>query len=275
MSSDNLFPSLPNRKNMQIVFIGSGKVATHLAQRMKAVGHSIAQIYSRDLQKARTLAASVGASAMDDFSTLLPTADAYIIAISDNAIAETIHRLRDYLPADVFIAHTSGTVSRKVFLPYFSNSGVFYPLQTFSYEKKPNFETLPLCIDGGNIAKTFWFDLGKTICPNTHLVNDEARAKLHIAAVLVNNFSNLLFTAANDILTAENIDFHLLLPLIQETVDKLHHISPEKAQTGPAIRKDNLTIEQHLAYLEEKFPAYTSIYRQLTAAIQLRMGKGL
>jgi hypothetical protein len=53
--------------------------------------------------------------------------------------------------------------------------------------------------------------------------------------------------------------------LIQETSEKIKTLSPEKAQTGPAIRHDDKTIENHLELLEKK---QQTIYKLITQSIK-------
>ena len=52
---------------------------------------------------------------------------------------------------------------------------------------------------------------------------------------------------ASDLLEAEAIPREVLLPLIDETAAKIHDLSPQAAQTGPAIRYDKQVIEKQLA----------------------------
>ncbi len=57
---------------MRITIIGSGNVATHLAAAFKNAGHSIVQVYSRDMQNASLLAYHVRAEAIDALKTSIP-----------------------------------------------------------------------------------------------------------------------------------------------------------------------------------------------------------
>ena len=86
-----------------------------------------------------------------------------------------------------------------------------------------------------------------------------------MSAVFVNNFTNHLFKIGHDICTENNIPFQILQPLIQETVTKLETLSPEQAQTGPAIRNDKTTIKNHLELLNEH---QQNIYKTITKSIQ-------
>ena len=70
---------------------------------------------------------------------------------------------------------------------------------------------------------------------------------------------------AEKILKSQNIDVDILNPLIKETADKLNYLSPKEAQTGPAIRNDEITIQKHLNLLKET--KYFEIYNNLTKEI--------
>jgi hypothetical protein len=67
--------------------------------------------------------------------------------------------------------------------------------------------------------------------------------------------------------TKENIDFKLLLPLIQETSSRLSDSNASVAQTGPALRNDTATIEKHLDLLSAH-PQLKEIYMLFTKSIQ-------
>ena len=70
---------------------------------------------------------------------------------------------------------------------------------------------------------------------------------------------------AEKILKSQNIDVDILNPLIKETADKLNYLSPSEAQTGPAIRNDEITIQKHLNLLKET--KYFEVYNRLTEEI--------
>ena len=57
-----------------------------------------------------------------------------------------------------------------------------------------------------------------------------------------------------------------LLPLIDETARKVHRLSPQEAQTGPAIRYDEKVIRSHINLLEHR-PRLQEIYELLSKSI--------
>ena len=74
-----------------------------------------------------------------------------------------------------------------------------------------------------------------------------------------------MYEIAKQICDRYNIPFQMLLPLIQETAQKVQYLSPSDAQTGPAKRNDLPTIKNHVHLLEE---SYKEIYHLLTTSIQ-------
>ena len=211
---------------ISVLLVGKGNVATHLYTAfLKADGISVKQISSRKLEN-------------------VTPADVTIIAVSDDVIAEVSSKIKN-----TFVVHTSGSVSLND-LKNNSNKGVFYMLQTFSKDKEVDFSEIPFCLEATNEKEYQLLErLAKSIGIKIYTINSEQRKTLHVAAVFVNNFTNHLFKIGNDICKENYIPFEILQPLIKETFLKIQSLSPEKAQTGPAIRKDKKTIKNHLNLL--------------------------
>ncbi|WP_394364030.1 DUF2520 domain-containing protein [Filimonas lacunae] len=106
----------------------------------------------------------------------------------------------------------------------------------------------------------------ETLSSITGHADDAQRIKLHVAAVLVNNFTNYLYAQAEVFCKQERIDFKVLLPLIEETSGRLHHYSAADVQTGPAARRDMVTIEKHLQILQP-YPELIELYVNISDCI--------
>lgn len=143
-------------------------------------------------------------------------------------------------------------------------------LQTFSKEKEVDFLTVPFCLEASNkedykLLETIATLIGEKI----FAVNSKQRKALHVAAVFVNNFTNHLYKIGNDICEEHKVPFEILQPLIEETSQKIKTLSPKNAQTGPAVRKDNKTIENHLLLLnKEQQKIYSLLTTSITASLQ-------
>jgi len=148
-----------------------------------------------------------------------------------------------------------------------TNYGVFYPLQTFSKSRKVDFSAIPVCIEANHPSNMMKLEkLGKTLSNSVNQINSDERKTLHLAAVFVNNFVNHLYAAGADILHDKKLDFDLLKPLIRETAEKIESLQPFDAQTGPAKRNDQNTINAQLKMLQDK-PEFQKIYSFATESI--------
>ncbi len=243
-----------------IILIGSGNVATHLAVVLNTNGYNIIQIFSRKLEQAKQLAKQFNTDYTNTIENL-KTADLIIVAVKDDAITHLVNQIKD-----TPIVHTSGSINIDVFNNSFSNCGVFYPLQTFNKEVTLNFKEIPICIEANNTAfEQELLAFAATLSNTVVKMDSEQRQQLHIAAVFACNFSNQLFTIADDVLATANIDFSILLPLIKQTITKLENNKPRAVQTGPAIRKDMTVINKHLNKIEN--PETKQLYSLITKSI--------
>jgi len=254
---------MPLQKIKNIVFIGSGNVATHLAMSFIQKGFVIQQVYSRNLQNARILAEKINSLYTDSLTKVCADADLYIISITDNAIVEMAAQLKI---EKKIVVHTSGSVGIKV-LEKFENHGVFYPLQTFSKFSKPDFSTIPILIEANNQNNADLLNqLANQLTTKVFNIYSDQRQQVHLAAVFACNFTNYMYDIADKILEQSIIPFDILKPLIYETARKIEQNQPSSVQTGPAIRKDQSTIEKHLALLSS-MPDYKKIYKLLSENI--------
>jgi predicted short-subunit dehydrogenase-like oxidoreductase (DUF2520 family) len=248
---------------MNIVIIGSGNVATHLALAIKNAGHNIWQIFSRTITNADLLAGMVGAEATNDWSTLRVDADIYLISVTDGHIVDVISKMPQ---VNGVVAHTAGSLSMDV-LSRFSLYGVFYPFQTFTKDKVLNFREVPLLVEGNlSVARRQLRDLAEDLSDCVQKSNEEKRKALHLSAVFACNFVNHLYVQADELLTKAGLSFDLLAPLIRETTQKALSMKPKYAQTGPARRLDKDVIKSHLTALENDSLSY-QIYQILSESI--------
>ena len=150
---------------------------------------------------------------------IIDSADIYILAVKDDAIAAIVKKINI---SNALLVHTSGTTNLDVLKKSTKNFGVFYPLQTFSKSKTIDFLQVPICIEASNKqAENMLMQLAKSISNNVYKVNSIKRKKIHLAAVFACNFTNHLYAIAEGILKKEKLPFQLLIPLIEETANKI------------------------------------------------------
>ncbi len=254
---------------MKVVIIGSGNVATVIGSKTRAAGHTILQVMARREEPAARLAAEWDCAFTTRWEEIHRQADLYIVSISDKALPGLGDLLQ--LPGKL-VVHTAGAMPASLLLSVSANSGVLYPLQSLRSEVRP-FPEFPLLITVNQpedlpVLEAF----ARTITPQVQQTDDETRLKLHVAAILVNNFSNYLYTRASEFCTAEKLDFSLLLPLINETARRIAVYPPRDLQTGPAVRKDEITIQRHLEILSN-YKDLSELYRLFTIQIEQFYGR--
>jgi len=227
-----------------IAIVGKGNVAYHLGNVFIENGIAIKEIYGRNEERASEFASKWECEVVNKLSAI--TSELILVCVSDDAIGEVLEKL----PSSARVAYTSGAVDLRDFRSR-TNTGVFYPLQTFSEKKEVNLFEVPFLIeaDSTTFAQEL-FDLAWKLSRKVFYVGSEDRLKYHLAAVWVNNFTNHLIFKAKEYLEVEKLDFDLLKPLLFETIDKLRTVDPFSAQTGPARRNDIHTMERHSALME-------------------------
>lgn len=252
----------------KIVFIGCGNLATHLSQALLNEGEChILQLYSRTEQSASTLSARLGQIPYTtELSDINDEADLYICALKDSVIEEVLEKAT--ILRGKRIVHTAGSIVATILSKFTSDYGVFYPLQSFSKMKEVDFRKIPLFIEAS--SQEFQNDLmalASRISEKNYLLDSEQRKKIHLSAVFVSNFVNHLYAIGEKMMAEAGVPFDALLPLIEEVAEKVHTVSPQSAQTGPAIRRDENVLTMHESMLKEH-PEWLLLYKELTRSIQ-------
>ena len=234
---------------MNIVIIGQGNVATNLDYAFRKKGVACQMVSSRE--------------GLDQ----LPPANVYIYSVKDEALVEVVARVKGKEKA--LHLHTSGTMPITVFGADKPHAGIFYPFQTFSKARViEDFSTVPVFFEARGIDDiSAVYSLALTITSHVYEASQQDRERLHVAGVFTNNFTNLMYTMAAELLKSTHIPFSALLPLIDETAAKIHSMAPRDAQTGPARRGDENVMNHHMQLLNEE---QRDIYRLLSDAIKKR-----
>lgn len=234
----------------KIAIIGTGNVAWHLGPALENAGHTITEVYSRDLHRAAQITGRLYATEpTEDLDFSESEAEIYIIAVSDHAIPSVADSI--ILPEDSILVHTSGSVALQA-LAYSSASytGIFYPLQSFSKSREIDFEDVPFLLesDDHEVLRKLKM-LAKSLSPLQYVVRSKDRMALHVAAVFASNFTNHLLRISEEVMNRQGLDFEMLKPLIIEQISKSLQIGAKAAQTGPAVRGDISTLDLHYQFL--------------------------
>ncbi|MFK7785374.1 MAG: Rossmann-like and DUF2520 domain-containing protein [Crocinitomicaceae bacterium] len=246
-----------NHPIQKISIVGLGNVGSHLFDAFSREGIKVTHVYSRSKPSDHVLH---DAEWVKDPSEL-PTGQLAIVCVPDDVISSILNKIPDDCP----VAYTSGSVILSN-LPKRESLGVFYPLQTFTKGSPINIFEVPFFIESyePEFASQL-FDLAWKISRNVNYASSEDRKKLHLAAVFINNFTNHLAHISKSYLDQEELDFDHLKPLLKETARKLESQDPINIQTGPARRKDQEIINEHITALQD--PVQKEIYRLISKSI--------
>lgn len=250
---------------IKVVVLGAGNVGYHLFSAMhKHPQINVVQWYNKSISPIEPFEDQTVITT--DINTIT-TADIYLICVADSAIAQLSNQLSH---RKGIIAHTAGSIAMEQ-LNTHKHYGVFYPLQSFSKQREIDFSNLPFCLEASDQQSLNKLEqLAVYLSQNIHRVNSQQRKTLHIAAVFVNNFTNHLYAIGEKICEENDLPFAILEPLIIETAKKIEQLSPKDAQTGPALRNDQKTIDNHLVQLS---PNLEKLYNNLTQSIQQHYGQ--
>jgi len=245
---------------MVLGIIGAGGVGQALAKRLTVTGHTVYLVH-------RPHQVVEGPFSLLTKWQALPWESLYaiLLCVRDQQIAPLAREIQHTIGIHIPIAHTAGSVDIEV-LSGFTRRGVVYPLQTFSPGMAINWGKFPVFWEGDEL----FFDIATALtgtAEKVHYADSTERLRLHIGAVFVANFTNAMASIAEKIV-APKWNWQVYLPLLEAVVGKLHILSPDKAQTGPARRGDEETIQKHLSYLQAYWPDLATLYETLSRYIQ-------
>lgn len=247
----------------RVVLIGAGRLAFHLGQALKSAEFNLMGLYNRTADNGKELAEALDADLYLSYTEIPKDADWYIIAVSDSAIAEVSHQLQG---VNGMVTHTSGSVDLDA-LQQHAKRGVFYPLQTFSRRKAVRFQDIPMLVEGVDPeTEEMLVGAAARISHRVERIDSQQRQYLHLSAVFACNFSNHMYAIAEMLMRSRGMKFDLLHPLIVETTEKALEKGPYSVQTGPAVRRDQSTLDKHVTLLEQH--NWAELYKLISESIQ-------
>ena len=224
---------------MKIAIIGKGNLGTHLYNSLKAQ-------------------ASVQWFAKDYPTSII--ADIVIVSVSDHATVAVCKEIDASL-----VVHTAGVIPQVKK----DNAGVFYPLFSFTKGALVQWENIPILIETAeeqnlSILKKIVELLGA----KPYSMSSAERTNIHTAAVIVNNFTNHLYTLAEDYCRHHELPFEVLHAIMKQGPEKAIKLGAKQAQTGPAIRGDSGTILDHMESIDQE--DIKILYKLLSTSIRNR-----
>lgn len=251
---------MPGISNISI--IGLGNVGSYFTRTLKNSSFSV-RSFSRQ--------AVAGSYPLERLSEFAPETDLLLLCVSDKAIGEVSENIPEF---QGILAHVAGAAPLSYISARHKRRAVFYPLMSLKADAEIPLSQIPFCLEADSEKDLEWLEqLTESLGAKSYRIDSEQRKYLHLAAVISQNFSNHLYHKAFEILKNQEMDPRVLLPLLENSLHKLHRQDPRELQTGPALRHDHETIQKHLQLLENNIDK--NIYSLLSKSIQLTHDKKL
>jgi predicted short-subunit dehydrogenase-like oxidoreductase (DUF2520 family) len=256
---------MPNANN--ILIVGSGNLAWHLAPNLVSIGKEVL-IWSRRAANEKAFAWQSSLVNFPQHGEEKQTFEAVFLAVPDNMIGEVSQLLSQFIEPTVPVVHTSGATATDNIAAYFKTRAALWPIRSLRKgEAVAPWQDLPLAYYCSHADfETKLANWANALSKLTYRLDDEQRAQLHLAAVFSNNFTTWLCQIAWELCQEKQIPFGALVPIIKNTFSSIDATEPALRQTGAARRGDTQTMERHLALLEKQ-PEYAKLYAEISALI--------
>ncbi len=187
-----------------------------------------------------------------------------LLCVPDDAIPKVSERFAGHA-----MAHTSGAHASDI-LAGDGPKGSMHPIQTVRSGAEPEvFQGIRISVEGDSgliqVLSRLAVDVGAA--PLT--VTPEQKRAIHLAAVMVSNFTIALHMLADEVLTRSGVpstSADLFTALMDRTLANIREVGPMAARTGPAVRGDLETIQAHLAVLDGH-PGAIDAYKALSEVL--------
>ncbi|TAE45814.1 MAG: DUF2520 domain-containing protein [Bacteroidetes bacterium] len=264
--TNELQPSFPP---VRVAVLGAGRLAWSLIPNLLRAGAELRQLISRDEMRLREYAAQYAIPfTATQPEAILPEINLIFLTVSDSALGDMALRLKAHATPGCVCLHSSGSAPLSALAPFGGDAGVCYPLQMFTRDAVGDFLEIPLFVEGSEAFLHTWKPLFHALSGQVHAMNSEERLRLHMGAVMSNNFTNLLYRLA-----AENLPqspgFEVYEALVREHIRKVFAYQPGNTQTGPAVRGDLSVIRKHLELLSGQ-PDVQQLYELMSDMIYKR-----
>lgn len=251
---------------MTFSIIGTGNIAWFFGGRLVAAGHRCIGVYARNQAAAQELAAALHTDKFGDINQVRDgDARTCILAVSDAAIAPIAATLSF---SNTILIHTAGAVGLDAIAAAAPGRAVLWPVYSILRHSQPTHRNIPCAWEASTPQAAECVQaVGQAITDVLFEAKYDQRKWLHLAAVMSNNFITHLIAICRQVCAENELPFSTLLPIIEQTFERIKSAPAQQVQTGPAIRHDTTTINRQMALLQSH-PHWQKVYEALTESIQ-------
>lgn len=260
--------------NLTAAIIGAGRVGTNFAKAFRKSKIKVKCIIDKNIKTAKSLAQKLKCNLYSNNILSIPDdVDLILISVEDRFISEVVERLTkskiDFKKKYIF--HTSGSLTSDILSPI-KNLGA----KTFSLHPNISFANKEELIDFTNIVCAIESDTRKTVRFAKKLCNKlgcksitiskEEKALYHSFAVMISNYTVLLFKEINDYFPDRKV-LSSFVQLLKSTMNNIVLYGPNNSLTGPIARGDYETIRRNISSLNSIDNDLVEVYKKLGALI--------
>jgi len=260
-----------NLDDLNIGFIGCGRLASALAWSFTDHGLRVVCVASRRHSKAESLAQRLPGCAAVDAQTVADRCDLVFVTTPDEAIEPAARAIR--WRRDAFVAHCSGATEVSALAKAEADGarvGGFHPLQTFG-DPEAAARSLPGCtitIEASAPAlDALLVALAQRLGCAVNRLPPGARPLYHAAAGYASQFINALLHEAASMWqswgASQDSAVQALLPMVRGTVASIAQAGLEQGMPGPVSRGDAASVGKHVEALDRFGVDHIPLYREL------------
>ncbi len=284
------------RRKQTVSVVGAGRLGTALGRALFAAGYRIEAVVTRQKESAQNASRLISSRARP-FTTAeldkLPNSDLVLVAVPDDAIAETARQLANSLKScrglvasrssrKGIALHTSGALSSDVLSPLRELGfaiGSMHPLVSVSdpVSGAKVFRGTFFGVEGDSRAVRLARKIVRELGGRSFSIAAGDKALYHAAAVMASGHVVALFDIAVEMLARCGLSpkraREVLLPLVESTLRNLSAREPARALTGTFARGDVTTMRRHLAAMRAEDLDYAQAAYLVLGKRSLKLAK--
>lgn len=247
--------------NINIGFIGAGKVGVSLGKYFSENNIKIIGYYSKSIESAKDAAFFTKSNYFKDVEELIDKSDTIFITTPDGVIKDVWDSIKQLSIKNKIICHCSGSLSSKIFSnieEYNSYGYSIHPMFAFSdkYNSHKKLKEAFITLEGSNEYLDKMKNLFESLGNKVQIISSENKAKYHAASVFASNQVIGLIKTSVDLLKQCGFDdsnaLEALSPLMLNNMINVIQNGMIQSLTGPIERGDIGTVKSHLNVLDDE-----------------------
>ena len=249
---------------MRVAIIGTGNIAKSFCRALQNSNVKIEIIIGRSLLNTKNFAHDMNVSYSLNLNDLPRDLDIYFCCVNDDALPLISKNFPFDLKKEQVIVHFSGSVPSTIFQSRFPSFGVVWPIESVHPNTDWNNMTIVATYSSPFVQKSLRLILDP-LTKNVIEKSDEKRVRMHLVAVILNNFTYHLISTTKQYCEENEISFDAYSRILNTTFESIKDENSDM-QTGPARRNDMVTIQHHMELLSET-KALAHLYNCLSKSI--------